>query len=145
MSISPRIPASRTSSHVRLTCNFWWLVDRVANTEKWRQFSEELWHCHIKNCDSQITNELAVWWRNHILRFLHLHVLWVEPVQKYRVQRASLLLADAWFVMRSGACLNVKLFVCMLCARSLKVQELSFKNKNYHVFQSEVFRTISSG
>ena len=39
---------------------------------------------------------------------------------------------------------DVKLFVCTLCATSLKLQELSIKCNDYHVYQTEVSRTIIS-
>ncbi len=42
---------------------------------------------------------------------------------------------------RSQAYLNAILFMCTLCTRSLKFQEPSFKDNNYHVYETEVSRT----
>ncbi len=39
--------------------------------------------------------------------------------------------------------LRTTLIVCTLCARSLKVQKLSFKDNNYHVVLADVW-TITS-
>ncbi len=44
------------------------------------------------------------------------------------------IVVNAWPVKRNRACMTAKLFVCMLCARSLKVQRLSFKENNYSFF-----------
>ncbi len=38
-----------------------------------------------------------------------------------------------------------KLFTCTLCAKSVKLQELPFKDNSCHVYQMEVSRTIISG
>ena len=40
--------------------------------------------------------------------------------------------------------LNVILFVCTLCARSRKFQDLLFKGNNHFFFQTEVSKTITS-
>ena len=41
--------------------------------------------------------------------------------------------------------IKCKLYICTLCARPLKFQEQSFKDNNFfHVFQTEVSRTIAS-
>ncbi len=60
--------------------------------------------------------------------------------------RLCQIVVSAWPVKSSRACLNLKVFLCTLCARSLKYmyQELSYNDNTYHFFQPEVSRTVTS-
>ncbi len=58
--------------------------------------------------------------------------------------RLCQIVVDTSPVKRNRAYLNVKLFVCTLCTRSLKFHIPSLKDNSYHVYQTEVSRTIIS-